>query len=210
MWRPVSNNELLINFYYWGPFLTKFKIEESERLKLLDVSKKSDEDFRHELAGIIKNEKKFNQKNTDWFYKTFLKYFDAYLAAFKKHTSQEILENYTTVEKESVWVNFMKANEFNPPHIHSGDLSFVIYLDIPKNLNKERYEYKGTSAGPGAIVFNYGESNPSGSCQHFITSHMFLPEKGDFFIFPANLRHYVIPFKSKGERISVSGNLNFK
>ena len=35
-----------------------------------------------------------------------------------------------------------------------------------------------------------------------------LPKTGDIFIFPASLKHYVYPFKSKVTRISVSGNLN--
>ena len=30
---------------------------------------------------------------------------------------------------------------------------------------------------------------------------------GDFFMFPALLQHWVLPFKSKCTRISVSGNL---
>jgi hypothetical protein len=30
---------------------------------------------------------------------------------------------------------------------------------------------------------------------------------GDIYIFPAMLQHWVVPFKSKIERISVSGNL---
>jgi ribosomal protein S27AE len=37
--------------------------------------------------------------------------------------------------------------------------------------------------------------------------HKFIPEKNDFFIFPATLHHYVNHFQSEGERVSVSGNL---
>jgi hypothetical protein len=35
----------------------------------------------------------------------------------------------------------------------------------------------------------------------------FTPNVGDFFIFPAWLKHYVIPFQCEGERISISANL---
>ena len=38
-------------------------------------------------------------------------------------------------------------------------------------------------------------------------SHSFFPEEGDMFIFPAWLKHWVYPFKSDCERISVSGNV---
>ena len=41
---------------------------------------------------------------------------------------------------------------------------------------------------------------------HNITEHAHLPKPGDLFIFPFNLLHYVIPFKSNGERISVAAN----
>ena len=33
------------------------------------------------------------------------------------------------------------------------------------------------------------------------------PETGDFFIFPALLQHWVVPYKTKCTRVSVSGNL---
>jgi hypothetical protein len=36
-----------------------------------------------------------------------------------------------------------------------------------------------------------------------------MPEENDIYIFPADLRHWVFPFKSKVERISVSGNILF-
>lgn len=31
----------------------------------------------------------------------------------------------------------MKANEFNPPHDHSGDLSFVLYPSVPQEIIDE-------------------------------------------------------------------------
>ena len=36
-----------------------------------------------------------------------------------------------------------------------------------------------------------------------------MPATRDLFIFPANLDHWVFPFKSNVERISVSGNILF-
>jgi hypothetical protein len=56
-------------------------------------------------------------------------------------------------------------------------------------------------AGPGSVVFTYGDSR-----DYTVDEKSFLPVKGDFFVFPYNLKHYVSPFKSKGERISVSAN----
>ena len=204
------NNQLNYDFYYWGPYLVKFKITEKEKLVLQSVGKQTTEDFRHQLAGIIKDEKLFNKKNTNWFMDYFSDYFKAYMEGLQKYNQQQLLKQVTELEVGKVWINYMKANEFNPPHIHSGDLSFVIYLEIPEQLKKEREEYKGTSAGPGAIQFTYGEANPTNKPSCFATHHAFLPEEGDFFIFPANLQHCVFPFKCDGTRTSVAGNIYYK
>ena len=48
------------------------------------------------------------------------------------------------------------------------------------------------------------------SSKYHINQHSFMPEVGDFFIFPASLHHYVNHFQSEGERISISGNLTVK
>ena len=204
------NNQIPYDFYYWGPYLVKFKIKENERLELLRVAKKNTEDFRHQLAGIIEDEKLFTKDNTNWFMEYFSNYFKIYMEGLVKFNQQGLLKQISELQIGKVWVNYMKANEFNPPHIHSGDLSFVMYLEIPKGLNKEREEYKGTSSGPGAIQFSYGEADPSNRPACFATHHAFLPEPGDFFIFPANLQHCVFPFKCEGTRTSVAGNVIYK
>ena len=119
-------------------------------------------------------------------------------------------ETLESIETIGSWVNFMKAGEFNPPHMHLNcDFTCVIYLDIPKELIHENKEYIGTLAGkggPGAISFRtniYNEKYNTCRIDHF-------PERGDFFIFPGSLEHFVYPFKSNCERISVSANFNFK
>ena len=45
----------------------------------------------------------------------------------------------------ALWVNYMKKHEFNPPHDHSDQLSFVIFLKVPEEITKEQEEYKGKS-----------------------------------------------------------------
>ena len=55
--------------------------------------------------------------------------------------------------------------------------------------------------GPGSLSFTFGESRPFTP-----NSQYFFPEEGDLFIFPANLTHFVAPFLSKAERISMSAN----
>ena len=203
-------NNIPYEYFHWGPFLTRMKITDNEIQKVLEMGRQTKDDFRTNLAGIIKEEYKFSDNNANLFMDTFSPYFKVYMEKLIDYNRQPLLRNVTALKIGSVWINKMKANEYNPQHIHSGDLSFVMYLSIPDDLKKEREEYKGTSAGPGTITFTYGEPNPTDKYNYFATQQNFLPEEGDFFIFPANLTHQVIPFSSDTTRISVAGNVYFQ
>ena len=106
----------------------------------------------------------------------------------------------------SLWINYQRAGEYNPPHAHGGDLSFVIYLQVPDEIAEEnlRTRHEHNNPGPGMIQFLLGPNMPL--C---VQSVGFIPMVGDVVVFPAWLPHYVNNFKSDVERISVSGNLNF-
>tara|TARA_R100001086_G_scaffold122825_1_gene63228 strand:- start:176 stop:508 length:333 start_codon:yes stop_codon:yes gene_type:complete len=110
------------------------------------------------------------------------------------------------MEMKKAWVNFMQPGEFNPPHIHTDcDFSSVLMIQVPEKLKEEHKKFIGSAGGPGTISFTYGE------VQYYSqTEKTFLPEPGDFFIFPATLTHFVTPFKSQGERISMSANFKLK
>jgi len=107
---------------------------------------------------------------------------------------------------ENLWINFQKQFENNPPHTHTGDLSFVIYLQVPKELVEENklhiQNHTQNNEGPGNIVFVYGE-------ELFMNINCVtkFPKRGEIIIFPAWLNHHVLSFKSDVERISVSGNI---
>jgi hypothetical protein len=96
----------------------------------------------------------------------------------------------------------MIKGEANPLHTHDGDLSFVLFTEVPKDLSKE-YENHIGNTKPGAISFVYTLEDR----KTLVNEHSFFPIAGSFFIFPACLHHYVNPFKCEGERVSVSGNL---
>jgi hypothetical protein len=102
----------------------------------------------------------------------------------------------------------MEAGDFNPPHNHSDVLSFVLFLKIPNELKKENKKFKGRSIGPGGIDFRIAPGRQEGILSR--DSNKFFPKEGEIFIFPAHLEHWVCPFKSKGTRISISGNLGKK
>jgi uncharacterized protein (TIGR02466 family) len=184
------------NFYYWGPFLFKTKILDKEVKDILSFCKKNKKlDFRHELAGHISDEYLLNNKNI---YPILLPYLSTYIKA--RYECMNISFS-GKIEINTVWVNYMKQGEFNPPHTHSGDLSCVLYLQIPNDMNDNKKNHVARSQAPGSVIFNYGQNLKNNT---YIQS--FFPEVGDFFIFPGWLQHYVFPFKSKGERISLSAN----
>ena len=103
----------------------------------------------------------------------------------------------------ALWCNFQRPHEFNPPHDHDGKLSFVIYLSIPEPLKEENKKYSGRSCGPGGIQFMYGEGP-----RDCVSYQSYFPKEGDMFIFPAWLKHWVMPFHSDCVRVSVSGNVH--
>ena len=190
-------------YYHWGPFLLRTQISAKECQLLLQEGKKcrkKSNDYRHELAGHMKEE--YQIKNIEGMLEWFQKYIDGYVEACKKWAPQTPLVS-DQLELSQLWINYMKKNEFNPPHGHSGALSFVIYPDVPQALVKENKKFVGKSIGPGGIVWNYGE----GVHEQYIDFHGHFPQSGDLFIFPATLKHWVFPFTSNVERISVSGNI---
>lgn len=191
------NKKINYHFFNWGPFLYKTKIndEEREKIKLLCIKDK-EKDFRKRLAGLIKNEYEIDKEKL---FQIISPYITSYLKAAYEHYGLMCGES---IELKNSWVNFMTKYESNPIHIHEDDISFVIFIDVPKNLKKEIEKTYGAQK-PGVLYF----INSLRQGKYTISNHSFIPEKNDFFIFPADLYHYVNIFKSKGERISVSGNL---
>ena len=125
----------------------------------------------------------------------FSKYFKVYMRNLLKYNRQNLLKNVTSLKIGRVWINKMKANEYNPQHIHSGDLSFVMYLSVPDDLKKER-EKEHRHHNRGSITFKYGEHNPTDKYSYFATQQNFLPEERRFFYISCQLTHQVIPFSS--------------
>lgn len=204
------------NFAYWGPLLWWSKITDDFRDQLLERGYQTTIDNRSNLAGHLEKENAYSRADQEWFAKNFYPYLNAYAQCFDEHWKNNAnIDRNNAVDivnakkkyfnLKGLWINFMRAGDFNPPHYHSGDLSFVIYLKVPEEIKKENDNFIGKSSGPGSIYFQWGEHQ-----EHMITNRKFFPEEGQVIIFPATLNHMVFPFKSDGERISVSGNFNIE
>tara|TARA_B100000085_G_scaffold248921_1_gene244286 strand:- start:169 stop:816 length:648 start_codon:yes stop_codon:yes gene_type:complete len=200
------DNTLKYTFYYWGPFLFRTEIPENLIIELKNRGNKTKISHHKNLAGNLKKQNTYTDEDKKWFHQAYAPAFQSYLDGFKRYHDKEHVD-ITGFDLQSLWINNMKAGDYNPRHVHTGDLSFVIFLDVPKKLEKENEKFEGKSSGPGSITFSYGESNrPFWATS---TRNIF-PKTGEMYIFPALLNHYVHPFKTKNvTRISVSGNVNF-
>lgn len=186
----------------WGPFVLKTKLPDYIIKELLIQGKKAKQSYNRSLAGHLNNQYLYPNDIQNWFYGEIQPILQAYRQGHCKfHGIQDL-----SVEMgfDDLWVNYMKAGDFNPMHTHGGDYSFVIFLQVPDKLKKEMEEFEGTSAKPGMLMFEYTQQAKP---RWATTGTAIAPETGDFYMFPALLQHWVAPFKSKIERISVSGNM---
>ena len=198
----MNDDKVTYNVLNWGPCVVQVKVSDDFKNKLLSGAKSARAkklDYTDKLAGIIKEEYAYEKKED--YLPEVAQCLGIYDVAFQRWKSDPY-EKKPEYMLTALWVNYMKQHEYNPPHDHSDQLSFVIFLKVPEEIKKEQKEYKGKSGGPGSLSFLYGEGN-----RQAITYQSVHPNEGDMFIFPAWMKHYVAPFYSDVTRISVSGNV---
>ena len=154
-------------------------------------------DNSYNLIGQIKVQAKFSgrwlPKHKHWFYDRIKDYF---IAVGTKPMQIKFLEQ---------WYNrTMEPKEYNPEHIHPNALlTSVGYLKLPSNYKDELTKPQKNGEGGGLELY-YGEMS------NFCTTKMTLiPDVGDFFIFPAMLRHSVYPMPSAVREERRSFSINF-
>ena len=193
----------------WGPWSIQSTIDQ----KFIDIllekgneSRAKNLDNRRILAGQMDYEY-YYEDFKEWFCPLFDPYMSAYQVGAMSNGRQLFKKPVIGYEMISLWINYQQAYEYNPPHNHGGDLSFVIWLQIPEEIVKEHIETKHehNNPGPGMICFDLGPEMPLS-----VNRVGFLPKVGDIVIFPAWLQHHVNSFKSDVARISVSGNIKMK
>ena len=186
----------------FGPYVMRTKVPEDIRKRLLTDGKKQLKSYHKRLAGHLDSQLKYNDETTGWFYRESSPIWQAYREGWSNWTGHP--NEGIELNAHDLWVNFMKPGDFNPVHTHGGDYSFVIFLDVPKKLIEEQDAFEGTSSKPGSLMFEFTQqAKPKWA----MTGQAFKPRTGDMVIFPALLQHWVLPFKSKCTRVSVSGNL---
>ena len=204
----LNNKEY--KFPYWGPLVLDFDLEDEIISLLLEKGKENHKehlDARKKLVAVI--DKAYYYEEIEWVYPLFSPYVNTYIDAVSGYKTNAFNnQNLPTEWKlDGLWINYQQSNEYNPPHSHSGDLSFVIYVQVPEEIleENEKTNHKHNNPGPGMITFDLGPEMQFG-----ISASTMMPRVGRAFMFPAWLPHHVLAFKSDVERISVSGNIIFK
>jgi hypothetical protein len=195
--------------HYWGPLLFKTKIS-AEFLNFLDkMVKETKEEKLHFEHGVVKLKDEYyvSLENQNIFTEYMSDLLNGYNYAFENEWYPNREERVTQFNVDRVWVNWQGPNEMRSPHVHGGDLSFVIYQDVPEEMLEESAKEPKDDIKPGNIVF-YHTMNPETQVYPPIIKHTATPQRGECYIFPADLFHYTIPFQSDCTRVSISGNVN--
>ena len=185
----------------FGPYLVKMNVSLDFCKRLLKIGKKLTVSHHPYLAGQIHHEYIYDLGKHPWIEEEFKIYINTWIDGFRQFSESP---NFNPKYKlDALWINFQKSKEYNPTHIHTNcNLSFALFLEVPKKILKEKRISKGDP--PGYTVFFYGEENFG------VKTHQRIrPEVGTLLMFPARLRHHVPHFNSKVTRTTVSGNVRF-
>lgn len=153
--------------------------------------------FNGRLAGQIKGEFQLELSDAS---KKLIEFFGA---EYLKRNDLDVPE---PVKFQESWVNLQVKHEYNPLHDHSGVLSWVIWVNIPYDLEEELKMFP-TAKNQDASMFSFVYTNVLGEISTF-NLRIDKSWEGRMVIFPAKMKHQVSPFyTSDGVRISVAGNL---
>jgi len=189
------------NFVFLGQSVLKYPVPLEVFVglnELYETNKKHLPNANKQLAGKIPDEvslfyagptnKKMHAHSyvsediLKWFYSIF----DHYL---KWNRTREY-----RMDINSIWVNEMKAGDYNPVHIHQGKLytglSSVMILKLPKDMGPEITRPDQPMNGQLQIL--------GSAAGQFVTADYSPKMKiGDFYVFPYDMRHVVYPFTNK-------------
>ena len=120
---------------------------------------------------------------------------DWFMSMFHHYLEFNHIKNYQT-HLNSIWVNEMKEHEYNPVHVHQGNLftglSSVMILKLP---NTYGVEYSAEQAPQNGKLQILGATNG----QFAKVDYQPPMELRDFYVFPYDMRHCVYPFNGTND-----------
>ena len=202
-----DNNTYYRTFNNYGYIETTFSESQLEPIKNeIDEYKKSNTEYE---VGTITEEYRL-EKSLKYIENLLLPYCKQYDEIFE-YTSETINQEMP-LYLDNVWVNFQRKHEFNPSHTHSGVFSFVLWIDIPYNIEDEIAHESSRFMKvlsdrlvvPGHFQISYTSSIGS-ILQYYIPADKTYNSK--LILFPSSMVHTVFPFYTSDKpRISVAGN----
>ena len=128
-----------------------------------------------------------------------LKWFEE---CYRHYLKWNKIRNYN-MHLNSIWVNQMQAHEYNPVHVHQGNLytglSSVMILKLPESYGVEYSSAHQPQNGRLQIL-------GSASGQFANIDYQPNVQERDFYIFPYDMRHCVYPFNGPGIRRTLAAN----
>jgi hypothetical protein len=192
------------DFVYLGQTVLKYEVPLEIFVSLNDIYEKRKKELPKanvQLVGKIEDEVSlyFDGPDNDKMHRhsflpnDILKWFDSIFSHYLDWN--KIGENRRHIN--SIWINEMKANEYNPIHIHKGalftGLSSVMIMKLPKDTG---IEYSAVDQPMNGRLQIIGAS----AGQFAKTDYSPNTKIGDFYIFPYDMRHCVYPFNSTKEK----------
>lgn len=216
MIEPIEKGFLkTIDFPNTGFLFVRLKDEDlipivEEVQQILDCEFQGWKENRSNLAGNIKHEYKLTE-SFNHIENVFLPLIPEYDKDFNYLESIQYNTRDTEVVLDSAWVNFQRKHEFNPPHSHSGVMSFALWIDIPYSIEEEKMSPSSRESNmniPGHFSFYYTNSLGNICSEHLPIDKEY---NGYAVLFPSKMLHGVEPFATSDKfRISVSGNFKNK
>ena len=187
----------------FGPSIVKLSIPDDLVKKLndytdriiLDDEKITKLDHSNQLAGKVKQE--FLLENE---FMQQIKWGEFLAKAINVWLQDDSNKELKSIDIIRCWIVRQFQNEYNPVHLHSGHISGVGYLKVPKSFGSVSEKKKINDKG--RLTFIHGSVNLFSKATYVIK-----PEVGDFYLFPNYLLHTVYPFTDTDEeRRSISFN----
>ena len=153
-------------------------------------------DFDSQLIGSMKQQFRVPQKVLKSGIENVIK------KSIKDYYKQTLNIKVKKIRIDKVWIVSQYAGDFNPPHLHRGNISGVGYLKRASSIKRNKEKDLA-----GLISFFDGRvSLPRNSPPLVKHRETFKPRVGDLYIFPSFLMHDVHPFRGDGERRCFSFN----
>ncbi len=177
------------------------------------------QDWSHALVGEVEQELLLStdvmNKWGNWFGKQVREYVAAYfnqltipnqnIFSISMEEAQQAANNLQ-INVQAAWYIRSFTGDYNPLHTHGNcELTCVGFLKVPDISGEQKNEKARNNNGVLEVLSSTGYNDLT----FFENDRIgFTPEVGNWYLFPASLRHGVYPFKADGERRSFSINMS--